>query len=278
MNNSSPLTVDAIQALLQTQCLGRTIHLLEQTESTNSMAFELAASGVPDGTVIVAEAQTAGRGRRGRAWFSPPGKNLYCSVILRKPLARDRWSTWISWIPLVSALSAAEAIQQVTSLSPFLKWPNDLLLHQKKVGGILCESATHPQKGPFVVVGIGVNVNTRVEEFSQNLRGIATSLLEERSRQVDRCVLLASLLNELESRLTILLEENIGSLSQAYAQRCLTLGRQVRVTLAPGVSIEGLAHSIGSDGSLRILPAAGLFPTQAQSLVEVRAGDVVHLH
>ncbi len=267
------LSADAVRALLQTRTLGWALHILEETDSTNTAALALAQQGAGHGTVLAADRQTAGRGRLGRHWFSPPGENLYCSVILRRtPPGDHRWDD-LSWLPLISAVAAAHAIRKVAGLHPSLKWPNDILVGERKVGGILCEGGGASSQNVYVVVGIGINVNTRRESFPEDLRSLATSLRSATDRQVNRAALLAGWLAELEARSDALLAGRLKELGLEYEALCSTLGRRVRVNLAGGQVVEGRADSLGPDGSLRVSPEA----EPAGTLVEIRVGDVVHL-
>ncbi len=180
-----------IQAKLRTQSLGHAIHLVTETSSTNSLGTILAESGIPHGTVILAEHQTAGKGRLGRLWVSPPYKNIYCSVILGDP----RLQTYLTWIPLVTGLALSEAIQQEETITPSLKWPNDLLIDRKKLGGILCESTSRGQATPGLIVGFGINVNAESDDFPPDLRAFTTSLHQESGKSHNRNALLSSMFN-----------------------------------------------------------------------------------
>jgi BirA family biotin operon repressor/biotin-[acetyl-CoA-carboxylase] ligase len=186
VNSSSPLRLDDIRSTLATARLGQHLHLHQSLTSTNSEAMTLAQNGAEDGTVVIAESQSAGRGRHARTWFSPPGLNLYCSVIVRGLGQGLTLADWLSWVPLTTALAATEAVQEVAAISLALKWPNDLLLDERKVGGILCESSLAIPDNPVVVIGIGLNVNVSLELFPDELRPIATSLFESSHRLVDR--------------------------------------------------------------------------------------------
>lgn len=264
------LDAKAIQRVLTTTTLGRTLHVLDITASTNTLAARLAQEDAPHGTVVVAESQSAGRGRLGRHWYSPPGKNLYCSVLLRTPVTRERLGRWLSWTPLMAALAAARAIHTVAGLSPSIKWPNDVLLGNRKVGGVLCESGDLNSAAPYVVVGLGLNVNIQAIEFPDELREIATSLAAEAQRQFDRAVLLAAFLSDLEARCESFLAGHEADVHREYGRQCSTVGRRVRVELAHGERVEGLADSIQQDGSLRVI-------RNDRTPVDIRAGDVVHL-
>lgn len=277
ITSHSPLTVASVRPLLTTRTLGRTLHLLNETTSTNAIALALAQEGAEHGTVVTAEVQTAGRGRLGRHWHSPAGENLYCSVILRKIEIELQWRG-MCWIPLVSAVAAARAVEAISGLTPALKWPNDLLLGARKLGGVLCESSGLGSKGGFdqhgfVIVGIGINVNTPRDAFPGDLRDIATSLAGETGRQFDRAALLAALLEALEHRYEALLAKQSTGVEEEYRKLCATVGRRVRIELAGGERMEGRADAILEDGSLRIVRD----DAHAGVMVEIRAADVVHL-
>jgi BirA family biotin operon repressor/biotin-[acetyl-CoA-carboxylase] ligase len=233
---------------LCTNTLGRSLHILDETFSTNTTALALAQDGAPDGTVVIAEAQTLGRGRLGRPWHSPPGKNLYCSIVLRRTWPPGQVSTWLSWVPLLSAAAVSRAIQVIAALRPSLKWPNDILIEHRKVGGLLCESSGAGTANFFVIVGIGVNVNMWRDTFPDDLRDSATSLAAEAGRPFDRAVLLATLLSELEVRYEAFFSGATLDIRHEYGLRCSTIGQRVRVDMANGESIEGRADSIGEDG------------------------------
>jgi len=268
------ISVDSIRSTLATQILGRRIELFEQLPSTNLEATTLGESGVEHGTVVIADRQTAGRGRLGRTWFSPGGTNVYCSLVLRASLPSNRLSDWLSWLPLITALAAAEAIESVTSASISLKWPNDLLLSDRKVGGILCESVQASPSGPFQIVGVGINVNTKPEDFPEELRASATSLWNQTHAVVDRNRLIAQLLLELEHCVEELTEHGPQQLALAYQRRCSTLGRKVQASLADGSELTGCAESISQDGSLLVSTIPGSGPNRT---VELRAADIIHL-
>ncbi|MBX9660778.1 MAG: biotin--[acetyl-CoA-carboxylase] ligase [Nitrospiraceae bacterium] len=276
MASSSPLTLDDIRSTLATKRVGHHLYLHHSLSSTNSEAMVLAQSGAEDGTVVVAESQSAGRGRQTRTWFSPPGLNLYCSIIVRGVGRGLSLADWLSWVPLTTALAVAEAVQEVAATSVALKWPNDLLLDERKVGGILCESSLTSPDNPVVVIGIGLNVNVPRELFPDELRPIATSLFESTHRLVDRNRLLAQLLMEMEQSLDELRAQGPSRLRQAYQHRCTTLGRNVRVILGADEEILGTAVAITADGTLQIRPSADAAGTD-KPLVDVRAGDVIHV-
>jgi BirA family biotin operon repressor/biotin-[acetyl-CoA-carboxylase] ligase len=274
MHPSHALHVDSIRSTLATKVLGRRIELFEQLSSTNLEATILGQSGVEHGTAVIADRQTAGRGRLARSWFSPGGSNVYCSLVLRANLSANRLPEWLSWLPLTTALAAAEAIESVISAPVSLKWPNDLLISGRKVGGILCENIQISPWGPFQVIGIGMNVNMTPDDFPAELRQSATSLWNETHTVVDRNRLIAQFLLEMEQCIEELAGRGSQQLALAYRQRCSTIGRKVQASLADGSELTGYAESISQDGSLRMTTQSGTHPN---TLVELHAADIVHL-
>lgn len=265
-----PLNAQNIQRALSTKTFGRALHVLDEVASTNTAAAALAQEGAPHGAVVVAESQTAGRGRLGRHWHSPSGKNLYCSILLRSMPAREQQPLWLSWIPLIAALAVGRAVQVVAHLKPSVKWPNDILIGNWKLGGVLCESSGVGTAHATVIVGIGLNVNIRRDEFPVELREIATSLAIETQHPCDRTALLAALLAELETRCESFLAGNHGDILNEYMLRCSTIGQRVRIDLAHGEQMDGTAESIQTDGSLRVI-------RNDRTTIDIRAGDVIHL-
>ncbi len=274
---SAPLTLDDIRSTLATKSLGQHLHLHQELASTNSEALLLAQAGTPHGTVVVAERQSAGRGRRERHWYSPPNANLYCSIVVRGIGPVLTLPEWLSWVPLVSALAVAEAVQTRASLSLSLKWPNDLLFQERKVGGILCESVQISSDSPIVVIGIGLNVNMTTDSFPEDLRQTATSLYEISHMSIDRSTMIAQLLLELERSLDELQRYGPDQLRRAYASRCQTIGRRVRLLLGHEQELLGTAESIGADGALQIRPSIISSEGQRPALLDIRAAEVIHL-
>lgn len=272
-----PLTLDDIRSTLATKSFGQQLHVHQELASTNSEALRLAQAGATHGTVVVAEHQSAGRGRRARHWYSPPGANIYCSVVVRGIGPALTLSEWLSWAPLVSALAAAEAVHTTTSVSLSLKWPNDLLFQERKVGGILCESTHISADAPIVVIGIGLNVNMTEESFPEDLRQIATSIHTISHQQINRVHLLTQLLLELEQGVDELRTYGPDRLRRAYVSRCGTLGKRVRLLLGDEQELLGTAESIGVDGALQVRPLRPPSETHRPPLLDIRAADVIHL-
>lgn len=277
MASSPPLNIDEIRATLETMSLGHPIYLYRDLPSTNREAIRLAQSGAAHGTVVLAEQQSGGYGRHGRPWFSPPGMNLYCSAIIRVTERKTSLANWLSWTPLISALATVEAVQQVATVPLALKWPNDLLLLQRKVGGILCESLFQTPTDPAIVIGIGLNVNVARDDFPEDLLPIAASLAETCREPINRNRLVAQVLLDLEHCLDELHAHGTSRLRQAYMARCATLGRQVRAQFATHAQVTGIAESIASDGALQIRLLSPRSSSRPMDLLDVRAADVIHL-
>ena len=266
---SDPLDSEDIQSGLCTKYLGKTLHVLTKTLSTNLLGLTLESSGEPHGTVIIADHQTAGKGRLGRSWISPPNKNIYCSVILKNP----RFQKYLSWVPLVTGLAIAEAIQKNYSTALSLKWPNDLLLGDKKLGGILCQGTTRKRDSSALIVGFGVNVNSTSEDFPLELHATSTSLYQESGRFCNRNSLLASILNNLEKWYEQLAMHDLDGIHSAYSASCSTLGTDVYCTLTGSHDVKGRATEIGKDGSLYVTP----FEAGAKKTIVVHSADVAHI-
>ena len=236
--------------------------------STGSTNADLLARGGPEGQVLVAEEQTAGRGRAGRTWVSAPGASLTFSVLLRPasvpPAARG-------WLPLLTGVAVAAAVRSAAGVAAVLKWPNDVLVGDRKLAGILVEQFS---AGDAVVVGVGINVTTPEDALPVSPAGLpATSLLAE-GADVAREALLTEILRGLEQEYLGFRAdpdpERSGLLAK-YTAACATLGRTVRVELPAGRVMDGLAEGIDRGGRLLVRPAG------AASATPVSAGDVVHL-
>lgn len=266
---SDALNKAMIQTGLETQTLGQSIHIVTETPSTNTLAMTLAESGEPHGTVILAEHQTAGKGRLGRIWASPPNKNIYCSIILREP----RLQKHLTWIPLATGLALSEAIQKTQTIIPSLKWPNDILVRNKKLGGILCESTSRGQSSSVLIVGFGVNVNAEPEDFPVDIQAASTSILQESGQLCHRNTLIASMFNHLGKWYDQLASDNIEVVKATYSAACSTLGMDVRCTLNESREIHGHATAIGNDGSLQVIP----FEQRAKQTIEIHSADVTHV-
>jgi len=245
-----------VERRLRTRYLGRNILYLQTTSSTQDAARAAAERGAPVGTAVLAEEQTAGRGRLGRAWVSPAGKNIYVTLIMRPPAPKLRA------LSIVSPLAVAEALEGI-GLAPRLKWPNDVLVGGRKIAGILIETELSGDAVKYALVGIGLNVNLDVEAVPE-IAEIATSARRELGGDASREELLAALLNAFEARYEQALEGD--AVFRAWRSRLETLGRRVRATLGQRVE-EGVAEDVDAEGNLLVRRDDG-------SLAVVEAGDV----
>lgn len=258
-----PLNAPALRAaVLRPGGLWRQIRVAEQTGSTNADLLAETADGSPEGTVLVAEGQSAGRGRMSRSWVSQPRAALTFSVLLRpSQVPAARWG----WLPLLAGVAVASALRAGASVEASLKWPNDVLVGGAKLAGILAE-----QSGGAVVVGTGINVSASRAELPVPE---ATSLALEGASSLDRDRLLAGILIGLE-RWYLAWSGSLGDadasgLRPQYRRLSQTLGREVRVTMPGAVEATGLAADVDADGRLVVHSAAGPVP--------VSAGDVIHV-
>lgn len=235
-----------------------------EIDSTNRWVLEQARAGAPEGLVAVADHQTAGRGRLGRSWTAPPGASLLVSVLLRPDLPPES----LHLVTAAVALAASDGGRKVAGVESSLKWPNDLLVGDRKLAGVLAEADLGARGGGAVVVGIGINVNWP-GELPPDLAATATSLDRVAGHEVDREALLVELLVGLEGRYAGLGgESGRAALASEYRTRCSTIGREVRVELADE-SFTGTAADVNDAGQLLV--------TTDVCLRTVSAGDVVHL-
>ena len=239
------LTPSEIKPLLKTEWMGKAIHHFETVDSTNAKAYQLALAGAEEGEVVVAESQEKGKGRLGRQWFSPPSLNLYLSVILRPKIPPHQ----ASLITLMAAVATADAIQKVSGLLPLIKWPNDLLLRNRKVAGLLNEIHSEIDRVHFVILGVGVNLNADENTFSEEIRAIATSLKIETGRMISRKVFLQFFLQELEGWYSVFIHGERAVILKAWRERAHLKGRRVKIT-SFGKALTGTAIDVDSDGAL----------------------------
>jgi BirA family biotin operon repressor/biotin-[acetyl-CoA-carboxylase] ligase len=245
------LTPLELRPLLNTHDIGRELHCFDEIGSTSDRAKELAAEGVEHGAVVLADRQTAGRGRRGRAWISPPRRNVTFSVVLRPDLPPSRAPE----LTLVASVAVCDALRQA-GVDAGIKWPNDLFASGKKIGGILTELAADPDRVQWVVVGVGVNVNARAEDFPPELRDQATSVALERGEPAPRALFAAACLTGLEEWLDRHAEHGFDEIRSAWRERNVTLGRWVVVRSDAG-EVEGTADDLDPSGALLVRAADG---------------------
>jgi BirA family biotin operon repressor/biotin-[acetyl-CoA-carboxylase] ligase len=242
------LNREEIAAQLMTSVIGKQLVCLDETGSTNADAFRLAEEGAVEGTVVMADAQSGGKGRRGRAWSSPAGVNLYCSVVLR-PRVMPHEAPQLTFL---SAVAVARTIAQVTGLRPEIKWPNDLLIGGGKVAGLLNEMSAETDGINFVILGIGVNLNMTMAQFPSDLRHPATSLFVATGSQVARVRFAAILLNELDRLYADFLAHGFGPVRKEWHLYCNARGRELVVSDAGMEVVRGRFDGIDGDGALLV--------------------------
>jgi BirA family transcriptional regulator, biotin operon repressor / biotin---[acetyl-CoA-carboxylase] ligase len=250
-----------IKRHLATETLGQEIIYKETIESTNSLAFKLALDGAPEGTCVIAETQKAGKGRLNRQWFSPSGRNLYMSIILRPQVHPSK----VPPITFLSSLAVYDTIENLTGQKPTLKWPNDVLMNGKKLCGTLLELSTEAELVRFVVVGIGLNVNMKKSEIEEDLRQKATSLFVETKKSYERAFVCGMLLTNLEAHYRVFITGGEGRILELWQARAGLNGKHVEI-VQMGERYSGVVEGIDRDGGM-LLRADGV-------LKKIIAGDV----
>ena len=250
-----------LQETLGTGLFGGHLHFYPEIVSTNDEAIALAMAGAPEGTAVLADAQTAGRGRWQRSWISPPGVNIYTTIVLRPECE----SSGASQIPIMAGVAAAEVLDGVCPGRVKLKWPNDVIIGPKKVCGILSQAKITSKKIDFAVVGIGINVNAGLHHFPKTIRESATSLLIESGGEISRHDLLISLYENFGKWYKQLLQKGFEPIRKKWLESAAMIGRPIRIAFK-GENTEGIAKGLGDDGCL-ILVAEG------NEEIKVSAGD-----
>jgi len=230
---------------LNTEYMGRRIFYYESIGSTNQAAAKQAAAGAPSGSLVVAEEQDGGMGRLGRNWFSPKGLGIWCSLVLRPEISPEE----ASQATLLVAAAVAAALEGVTGVNPDIKWPNDLLAGGKKICGILCEMSAEMDKVNFLVAGIGINVNTPSEAFTEEIKETAASLYMIKHERFSRVIILRQVLREIERCLEVWSLSGFDPILADWKKRCINLGRPVRVNTLKE-TLAGIAEDVDSTGAL----------------------------
>jgi BirA family biotin operon repressor/biotin-[acetyl-CoA-carboxylase] ligase len=229
------------------------MYILPSTTSTNDIVKDLAQHGAPEGTAVVAEYQTQGRGRHGRSFVSPAGVGIYLSLLVRPQADIHR----LPQLTLAVAVATAEALAEYSALPIRLKWPNDVEISGKKIAGILCEAVLHPLASPLVIIGIGINVNTALEQFPPELHQHVTSLALAAGHPWARLPLLALLLAHVERLYGAFQQGNLASVRQRWLHYGgQMIGRQVRFAPEPSAGV-GTVVDLDEAGALLVQHADG---------------------
>lgn len=244
--------------------MGTVIHIKE-TASTNVVAKEYARKGAVHGTSIIADNQTAGRGRLGKKWQSIAGTGLYCSIIIRpESYGREEYAK----MTLVAGLAVAETIEKLCGAAIGLKWPNDLYLQGRKCAGILCEASLGAHEDEdFIIIGIGINVNSKIEEFSDEMRVSPTSLLAVTGHTYPIDALLLEVQQSVLEKVSLFQKTRLREILPLWKSRDMLAGTTIRCLAVGGLETEGIACGVNDDGVLYVRDAEG-------KLHEVLSGDV----
>jgi BirA family biotin operon repressor/biotin-[acetyl-CoA-carboxylase] ligase len=241
------LLPEEIEDGLNAQIMGKPVLYYNSVSSTQDIAAEMARNGASEGTLVIAETQDKGRGRKGRSWVSLPQGGIYLSLILRPNLMPSQ----VVQIPLIAGVALTKAIRETVSLQPMIKWPNDIIVGKKKVGGILTEMSSEIDGVNYVILGIGLNVNMPASVFSEDISNIATSLIDECGKYTSRVKLVQSFLSEFELIYTKFLAQGFGSVRDEWKELNNTIGSRVKITEGM-TDIEGEAIDIDNDGFLLV--------------------------
>ena len=245
--------IDELRNLRKEKLIGREVLFFSEIDSTNREARDRAEKEAIEGTVVIADSQSRGKGRLGRSWESPSGANLYLSIILRPRISLPA----AAQITLLAGIAAARALSGVSGLECRIKWPNDIFLRGRKLAGILTEMEGKGAKVRFIILGIGVNVNWRREDFPVGLRETATSLCAETGKEISRVAVAAGFLHEMEREYSSFLREGFSArLREEWSRLSWVLGKRVTLSLPEG-TISGQALGLDPEGALLVLDGEG---------------------
>lgn len=242
-----------LKQFLTTKRFGQQVHYFDSVESTQIVAHDLVRQGAPDGTLVIAEHQTAGRGRMQRDWESSQGKGIWMTIIIRPEIAPHQAPqfTLVTAVAVVNAMKAC-----FKNFTPQIKWPNDILVNGKKTTGILTEMIAEENRIQALLIGIGINVNQQLEDFPEDLQAIATSVSIEEGQQIERVHLVAKVLDFLEHYSDHYVKHGFPLIKKLWEESSCTIGSQVRATTLREV-VEGEAIAITDSGVLEIRQANG---------------------
>ncbi len=242
------LSPTQIELFLNTKRFGREIHHFDVVDSTQTIAHKLAQEGAPDGTIVIGEEQTAGRGRMARPWESAHGTGIWMTIIVRPDVSPQQASSFT----LVVAVAVTMAIKTLyKNVEPAIKWPNDLLINGKKCTGILTEMQAEADLVQALLVGVGINANQVETDFSADISDIATSLRLEAGEEINRAALVATILQYLEQFTDLFVHEGFASIKRLWEELSCTIGQRIEVTTIRE-RFEGVASGITEDGVLEL--------------------------
>lgn len=251
-------------ALKDLKIIGKDIIYFETLNSTNTYAMGLLEKGCEDGTIIIANSQSSGRGRFNRSWLSPPNKNLYMSIIL-KPYVSPRDASILS---LMTAVACINGLRRISNIETSIKWPNDILVKDKKLGGILIETKSENKKVSIAIIGIGINVNFRSYEMPNEIRAIATSLEEETGFYYSRTDVASEILKELDIWYNLFLKGDKEKIIKEWLRLSSTIGKYIKVKTGESI-YSGTAIGIDDEGRLLL--------KNGSNVIKISSGDVTVL-
>ncbi len=238
---------------LKSKILGQEIHSYKVIKSTNDLAFSLAEAGAPEGTLVVAEKQTKGKGRLGRSWFSPPKLGIWMSLILRPSILPSQ----APGLSIAASLALVLTTKELTGLLAFIKWPNDLIINNKKFCGILTELSAELDKINFVILGVGVNINHTSKDFPKGLRDIATSLKIETGEKISRVDFLKRFLEKFEKIYLQYKKTGLLTFKEECLRHSYLLGKRITIQVGNEI-LEGKAENLDDNGALILRTKEGL--------------------
>lgn len=249
-----PDRLSAVELLssLTTKTMGRTIKWFDSIDSTQTIAHQLAEQGAAEGTLVLAEQQTAGRGRMGRSWHSPKGKGVWMSLILRPRIPVH----FTPQLTLLVAVALCRTIRKIEAIPVTIKWPNDLLIEGKKVSGILLESSAEDERLKYVIAGVGISVNLETEDYPEQLREVGTSLRIASGKKWSRTQLIQTFLAQFETLYELYHSEGFEPIRVAWEALAVSLGRTIQARTPKG-TVEGVAESIDEMGALIVRHSDG---------------------
>jgi BirA family biotin operon repressor/biotin-[acetyl-CoA-carboxylase] ligase len=246
------ISADRVQLGLKTEFIGKVIQYEETVYSTQKIAHLLSHEGAVEGTVVIAEEQTGGRGRMDRVWHSPKSTGIWMSLILRPKIPIQR----APQLTLLTAVAIVQAIEEATTLTPQIKWPNDILIDQQKVTGILTELQADADRIISVIIGMGLNINQTEDDFPPELREIATSLRVKEGKELDRAEIIKAIFQKFETLYMIFLEKGFYPIKLLWESYAISIGKEITARTLNG-SISGKALGITDEGVLKVEDALG---------------------
>ncbi|MDG5470623.1 biotin--[acetyl-CoA-carboxylase] ligase [Jeotgalibacillus sp. ET6] len=265
-NQQDTVTETDILLGLQTKRLGRSIYYYESVDSTQKIAHKLAQEQAPEGTLVIAEEQTSGRGRMSRSWHSPKGTGIWMSLLLRPVLPPQKAPQFT----LLTAVAVVQAIEDVCDVNVEIKWPNDLLVNNRKITGILTELQADSEQIHSLIIGIGMNINQQQEDFPKELHELATSLAMETGSEVSRSAIVQRIMHHLEKYYLLYMDKGFAPIKLLWESYAISIGRHITARTINGV-LTGIACGITEEGILLLEDDQGVTHSIYSADIEINA-------